>query len=57
MSAPVVEYTIARGINPVELAEAVNELIAQGWQPQGGVVCRAENGSYLYQAMVKDGKQ
>ena len=56
MSAPVVEYTIVWG-SPVEIAEKVNDLIAKGWQPRGGVVCRAGDGQYLFQALVKEGKQ
>ena len=55
MSATVVEYTIACEGNPVELAEAVNHLIAEGWRPHGSLVCVHSGDGYLnfYQALVK----
>ena len=57
MSAPVTEYEIARGMSSIELANVVKDLIAQGWQPHGGVACEGGDGVYLYQALVRGGKQ
>ena len=41
------EYTIAVGNDQLELAQAVNKLIKQGWKPHGGVsVAVDRNGDF-----------
>ena len=51
------KYTIARGSSSFELAKEVNELIAQGWHPQGGVACEGAESDYIFQALVREGDQ
>jgi hypothetical protein len=49
------EYTLARGITSDSLIDKVNELIKQGWKPQGGIVtCGEEVYTVYYQAMIKE---
>ena len=45
------EYTIAHGDSLAVIIKRVNELIKQGWKPQGGI-CQIM-GNY-YQAMIKE---
>ncbi len=47
----VVKYKIALGGSVSELEKRVNEAIAEGWQPLGGVAGGQEG--WIYQAMVK----
>jgi hypothetical protein len=46
----VVKYTIVLGGSLAELEKKVNQAIADGWQPFGGVT--AGNEGWLYQAVV-----
>jgi hypothetical protein len=49
------EYTLARGITSDSLIDKVNELIKQGWKPQGGIaMCGEEVYTVYYQAMIKE---
>ena len=55
------EYTIRSGDDTLELVQAVNEAIKDGWIPQGGMVAvrwvqskHATEYWQFYQAMVKD---
>ena len=47
----VVKYKIVLGGSVSELEKRVNDAIADGWQPHGGVTGGQEG--WLYQAMVK----
>ena len=47
----VVKYIIVIGGSPAELEKNVNEAIANGWQPLGGVTGGKEG--WIYQAMVQ----
>jgi hypothetical protein len=52
----VKEYTIvmgSAGSGAIKLFEKeVNAMIAQGWQPLGGIACDSDDGS-VYQVMVR----
>jgi len=41
----ITDYDVASGENTVELAERVNEMIGEGWQPHGGIKVHR---TYLY---------
>ena len=45
------EYKVVIGENITKLVEEVNDLMDQGWQCQGGIVCVF--GRRFYQAMVR----
>ena len=45
------QYRVVRNKMFLRLAEQVNKLIENGWQPQGGIATDSEG--FLYQAMVK----
>ena len=47
----VVKYMIVTGGNPAELEKKVNEAMAQGWQPLGGVTGGKEG--WMFQALVQ----
>lgn len=54
------EYCVVRHEETGKLVEAVNKLIKEGWEPQGGIAIKAWNldaryGKYeaYYQAMIK----
>ena len=47
----IVKYKIVLGGSVAELEKRVNEAIAEGWQPLGGVADGQEG--WVYQAMVK----
>ena len=51
MRNQVVEYTVVKAGNASSLEKRVNELIHQGWQPQGGLDFEKNIG--MRQAMVK----
>lgn len=42
--ANVIDYGLIESDSQAELAEAVNEAIREGWQPQGGLVIWREAG-------------
>ena len=45
------KYTIASAINFPDLHDKVNELLLEGWIPQGGI---AGYGKYICQAMIRE---
>lgn len=45
--ANVIDYGLIESDSQAELAEAVNEAIREGWQPQGGLVIWREAGSSM----------
>ena len=48
-------YQIAYGNTLLELIKHVNNLLTQGWRPQGGVTTVTEDGKTLFvQAIVHD---
>ena len=47
------EYTILSSRNEEYLIILVNEHIAKGWVPQGGVCLAVDHFSYYTQAMIK----
>jgi hypothetical protein len=50
MEKKITSYTVIRMLNPVQLAESVNEYIKNGWQPFGPlstVVVRADESGQL----------
>jgi hypothetical protein len=47
---PMPTYTVIKLWSETELAQRINEMIAEGWWPQGGVAVDAEG--HFYQAMV-----
>jgi hypothetical protein len=51
MQAQIIEYIVVKAGRAERLAEKVNELIREGWQPQGGLDFEKNFG--LRQAMVK----
>jgi len=47
-------YKIVTKKNPVELEQAVNDLLKLGWIPQGGVFAyNTPGGLWFYQALIK----
>jgi hypothetical protein len=36
--AKIIDYTVADGVNGAQLIASVQKLIAEGWQPLGGMV-------------------
>ena len=46
----VVKYMIVLGGSLAELEKKINQAIAEGWQPLGGLTAGSEG--WLYQAMV-----
>jgi hypothetical protein len=51
----IIEYDLVTGEEP-ELINAVNRLIAQGWQPLGGIALTSyteDDGTLWSQAMVR----
>lgn len=48
----VTEYKVIQGTNLSELTRLVNELIASGWSPQGGICESGDEGYIFFQAMV-----
>jgi hypothetical protein len=50
------EYTILSSRNEENLIILVNEHIAKGWVPQGGVCLALDHYAYFYQAMIKISK-
>lgn len=55
MQVRITEYTVVKAGGLRGLAAQVNELIIQGWQPQGGVGIH-KSGHY-FQALVRYGKE
>jgi hypothetical protein len=54
MSNNILEYKTAHGKDPEQLDEAVNKLIANGFEPHGSPYTDASDGSFdVWQAMVK----
>ena len=49
----IIEYAIITGKNSQDLTTKVNEKLAEGWRPRGGL---AVNGDQLLQAIVRRGK-
>ena len=49
------KYKIVWHISIVDLESLVNDEIAQGWKPLGGLCYKFDGGMYL-QALVKGGK-
>jgi hypothetical protein len=50
------EYTIVTGQKKEDLIKKVNELILEGWKPQGGI-CESgtdSSGFFFSQAMIKN---
>lgn len=50
------EYTIVTAKKMEDLIKKVNELILEGWKPQGGI-CESGNeysGTLFFQAMIKN---
>jgi hypothetical protein len=48
------QYGIAYGATLLELIQRVNDLLAQGWKPQGGVTVVTEDKEYQFiQAVVR----
>lgn len=45
------EYKIIIGIGTGDLERRINELLEQGWKPQGGI---ASDGRAFFQAMIKE---
>lgn len=43
MMKKITDYDVASGENTVELAERVNEMIGEGWQPHGGMTTTANS--------------
>ncbi|MFA4919733.1 MAG: DUF1737 domain-containing protein [Thermodesulfovibrionales bacterium] len=46
------EYRILLAYNSADLEKQVNDLLNQGWRPQGGLCLTS--GNYYVQAMIKD---
>lgn len=48
------KYTVVTSASLPDLIEQVNEAIAEGWQPIGGVlVTQNERGEEFFQSMIK----
>ena len=48
----IVDYTVASGADELDLIAEATSMIAEGWQPFGGVAGDGDS-QWLYQAMVK----
>jgi hypothetical protein len=48
----IVDYRVLKSLTSDKLETQVNDLIAKGWQPQGGVSL-SSTGDWYCQAMVK----
>lgn len=47
-------YRVVDGAYPFELSGKVNALIAEGWEPQGGIISRSNGiSTHYYQAMIR----
>ncbi len=46
----IIQYHVVWDDSLLDLLEEVNEMIKEGWQPQGGI---AANNDSVFQAMVK----
>ena len=49
------EYQVVSEQDRSKLETKVNELIREGWKPQGGVCVTGVMARWFYQAMVKEG--
>lgn len=50
-------YNIVASDKTIELIRIVNEMIAQGWQPEGSMVVDSMEDGWFYQTMVKHEEQ